>query len=1028
MDVRKKKFIKVFKLYQNNEFYDKIKNLYINRIYKTIKTVESIFKKIKYTKKNVLYKTSLKVVDDINTKYDTILSKQKKYKFTGQQIFNKINNIKPVEAYDEDLNQINYISFIDFRTIFLWPFFRKYFNNNDASFFKFTLKYNNKANVDTYYYQVPKSNGSFNKYFEKFYWDFMALSDEFKLNAYSDEDVLIIEPYKQVQETKLIQAYLKSNKGHCFLDPIKRYFKKMYKKSKSTMKKRILLSSLTKINKYYDIYKNGVEEDKINSLCEDLNINIKISFSLPLKEYTIFECLTNKTPLKLFKFINNKIDHVNQLSDFILDKSNLCKDSIIKVDLLELEKIYKNLQKNNINCIYKKKNNNIIEIHTPSVIYNIEDDEYKKAVSKFEKQYNINMFCLDYIKNNEVCNFINRSVHFNTSCQFENEKLNININHIDQVKAYTQFKKCNYYCGFPAKITDFRKCNKDFSLKNIGFYLIDNIKFNNLKFERLNENMNLYINNNVYPSSDLLLLNDYADFNVIGGCWGSSFDFDFSEDMINNKIDDIRFYAKYTGVISSYNEYNEYFMQGDEKYFENIASVVDPSRCQIFKNHNTDEVLIKYKKDKINYKCHIASFILSYQRINMINQLMEMNINNIIRVVTDGVYYYDHKFKLLDDLQFRVKEVDNINKKAFLDNHQLYLSNIRYYLDEEPITYNFSDFVEHEMIMHKIGAGGTGKTTETIDKGYINLLYVAPSWKLSTKMKNEHKIDVTVLIRTILDNDESNYFLNKYSVIIFDEISQYTQNIKLKILDKFRYHKIIFIGDIGFQLSNFFNKKKKEDLFNSKTQFKINDNENLLVYDKVYRFKCNKLLRLCQNLRNIIYTGSLDSIDKKLTFDIEKINKLSKIPPHIKTKRNNKIIELINNYISNNYKENFISLNKMNYNHLEDIILTSKNKCNEHHLMSCNCDGLNYSKQWNDKYAHLEKYITTTNNKEHTKGQVIFNKNNNCRLCHAFTIHAIQGETIKTGKIYIDMRDIFCPEMLYTAISRAERLDQIFFI
>ena len=46
---------------------------------------------------------------------------------------------------------------------------------------------------------------------------------------------------------------------------------------------------------------------------------------------------------------------------------------------------------------------------------------------------------------------------------------------------------------------------------------------------------------------------------------------------------------------------------------------------------------------------------------------------------------------------------------------------------------------------------------------------------------------------------------------------------------------------------------------------------------------------------------------------------------------------------------------------------------------------------------------------------------------HGFTIHSVQGETYE-GKIFIDIRNMFDLTMLYTAVSRARRSDQIHII
>ena len=48
---------------------------------------------------------------------------------------------------------------------------------------------------------------------------------------------------------------------------------------------------------------------------------------------------------------------------------------------------------------------------------------------------------------------------------------------------------------------------------------------------------------------------------------------------------------------------------------------------------------------------------------------------------------------------------------------------------------------------------------------------------------------------------------------------------------------------------------------------------------------------------------------------------------------------------------------------------------------------------------------------------------------NAFTIHSFQGLTIKDPeKLYIDLNNIFCARQIYTALSRVQKLEQIFII
>jgi hypothetical protein len=165
-------------------------------------------------------------------------------------------------------------------------------------------------------------------------------------------------------------------------------------------------------------------------------------------------------------------------------------------------------------------------------------------------------------------------------------------------------------------------------------------------------------------------------------------------------------------------------------------------------------------------------------------------------------------------------------------------------------------------------------------------------------------------------------------------------------------------------------------------------------FNKVYRFQCDKLTSLCEKLREFISIG--------------------------------KSKEFISDYVLNTYTDRcFKDIN--NYCHTTDYILCSKNKCNVHHKIECDCDGKNYALQWTNKFKHLEKYLVKSNSLNYCNGDITFEKVPNSILTHAFSISSIQGETIE-GNIYIDMRNMFNPQMLYTAISRARKLEQLHFI
>jgi hypothetical protein len=123
----------------------------------------------------------------------------------------------------------------------------------------------------------------------------------------------------------------------------------------------------------------------IEDLCKDINVNIKID--LPFKDSItpMVECIVNNKPLKTFKFINTKINHVDQT---VLDNNNMIENIEIKT-LEEMTKIYKDLVDNKEFCTYNKNSTGgLIKINTFNKIY-VYNDEYSKAVVEFEKNKHV---------------------------------------------------------------------------------------------------------------------------------------------------------------------------------------------------------------------------------------------------------------------------------------------------------------------------------------------------------------------------------------------------------------------------------------------------------------------------------------------------------------------------------------------------------------------------------------------------------------------------------------------------------------
>lgn len=318
-------------------------------------------------------------------------------------------------------------------------------------------------------------------------------------------------------------------------------------------------------------------------------------------------------------------------------------------------------------------------------------------------------------------------------------------------------------------------------------------------------------------------------------------------------------------------------------------------------------------------------------------QLFNMNPENIIKVVVDGIYYMGDT-ELYNCFTHEEKETITMNTDS-----GSYISN-----DECDLCIDFADYREHHLTeLHK-GVGGSGKTHLNIyDKGFIRKLFVAPSWKLSRDKNRECGIDNQVWANLLSDDVEKiNYYKRRYSVIIIDEISMMTNSAKEKIFKTYSDCKIIFCGDPGFQLPQFIKNEKPINL----TGF-----QNVIEYTKNRRCKCPKLLEILTLCRENINNPNLFNIVKQL---IPKITK-----EELKKNYTTKDLILTRSIEKRNVYSTLLIDSKKYY-----VLKTDRNYCKGEILY----------KKPNDDYKEGLDY----------------------ELRNAYTIHSIQGETAK-NKLYI---------------------------
>lgn len=785
--------------------------------------------------------------------------------------------------------------------------------------------------------------------------------------------------FDKKQLKKITQIFKDDDNGKCVFNPIRswatnKYDEAVMNKNKSTKSRyNIVLEGL---NQMEEKYPNGVNEENIDEICNRLQIDISIE--KPLCDTKFITCKSIKKALKHFRYLNTRLNHV-ELNEYVIDNEPV---KVSRDRLLELKEEF---TKNNIYYTFTKDLTNINKIQTIDKVYALENVMID-TFNEFEIENGLIDCKIDDMDDKDLSQFIKHGTHYNGTIDFcDISTLDINdVFHIDMKKAYSQFKLCKFYEGFLGKITDFRRTDK---IQSVGLYYITDLVIPEGCFKKKNDKLKIYKSHNIYASCELKFLESKGcSYKIYAGCWGvSSLDFEFNDEMLEGKNDDGNsYYALWTGKCDSHYLTKKTWINGDS----NMCRIIAENTTGTITQFENNEICVSYDKAHNYHLGHITAFITAYQRLNMLEQLEAIYYDNIIRVCVDGIYTFK---KVKDErLKNAFRHKNEREDKTF--NNSEGISYISYLFFESPTEepeekfyYNIgNDRIHNNKELH-IGAGGNGKTHRNLtDKGLIKILYVAPSWKLARNKEEEYGCKVSVWARLFIDNEKTKEItadpemigrIKKNSnVLLIDECSMMTEGQKNKIFELYDDMKIIFCGDLGYQLSAW----NGDEMNNSGFDAIIENNTN-------YRCKDPILLKLLEKLREMIR-------EQKHQYQINAYV--------------NKVFESKNRIINNDKLKEMYKV--------DDMILVGTNKIKD---------------TYTEMFGNIEKYYCKENNRLYSNGQIVIGNKPECKseLRHAYTTHSIQGETAYHN-LYIENSQMFNARMFYTALSRAKTLSQIYII
>lgn len=831
------------------------------------------------------------------------------------------------------------------------------YENSTSAFMELLRNYRNKSIVIDYiengevvFSRREDIPNDFNKWWKEFgVWIIYVDSDKTIFQVYPEGKAYIYEGDKNIQTDK-IKQYFKEGNVNCLLKPILKWAEGCREESKSKSSQsryNAIISRLQVLSQ--EIGDNGVSEAEMVRISADAQVDISIEKPIICSgEKYVEETKASKKPLKHFIMRNTKFNHVD-INEFLY----LNNIEIVSRD--ELYKIKKQLVEDDVYFEFKRDLTGYSSINTLEKTWKLSND-FQDKINEFEVATGLSECYIDDMDDAELSKFIKYGTHYNATVDFcDVYDVDINeVNHADMKNAYALYKKCSVYSGFLGKITDFRRTNK---IEGVGMYEIRNIRLTPT-LQKWNDKLKVYYDGNIYPSCELEWLSSQGcSFDITVGCWGvKPLDFDMAEhEFLFEKYDGIKGYAKYVGMCDSHYLTKKFSCRGDASLASTIENAVW---------YSNNEITVSYPK-KHNYHIgHFTAFILSYQRIQMLDQLLQMKYDNIVRVCVDGIYY--NGAETLNDgfLPKTKKTFDNVAGDGYISN-----------LMDESIRWECGDYKTNHSRELYIGEGGNGKTHKNLlDLGLIRPLYIAPSWKLASKKSVEYDVYSEVWAN-ILTTDPAKYgsIKRRYNVFIIDEVSMMTEENKNAIFAKYDNIKLIFCGDIGYQAPPF--SINGEPITEITTKgFGIIHNEKIN-----YRYKCETLKSIIATVREMI-----------------------------RTKKPNKDV---NDYVKSVFTH--CADIKTMYS-IDDMILARTHETKN---------------KYTEMFNHLEKWYITKNTRLYKNGEIVIGPkpDTQCEIQHSYTIHSIQGETAD-GKLFISMEKTYDSRLLYTAISRARKAEQIYLL
>jgi hypothetical protein len=795
-----------------------------------------------------------------------------------------------------------------------------------------------------------------------------------------------LENLDHVEIYKILQS--KSNKQIVYVKYIDDRTEEEIEKDNETDDNEKALSQIKRVQEHFN--KSFFQNQSNYLLCKKDNFN---NISYYWNEETIFK-MAHTENFDLGKyFINNNYDLLSHKMD----------------EFNELENNY--ISKIDDETLFSFVNDSI---HHPNEIY-FNENIHEQFINRTIKDNGLD-FGIDEV-DDEYTNDEDKELIKYTSESIGKVDLSKYIAY-DRNKHYSHFDKNEYYLkhGIPStgkfnfyKVVE--KLNADdikILLSKVGFVQIDNIQSDN----KIINNLGYFNNKYVYsiPMIDFLIKNN-VKFDIIAiaiNNWKQ--ELILNQDHKTNKS----FYTKFIGVMSINNDYKQYCIKCSSKTeFLDMKASNTNNKIKLSYVEQMNLIGINELNENIRNRGHIASYLLSYAMLEMLDKLMKVDYNDIIGIKTDCIILkksYDNLFTISNlggDYKYENKKFkdlrccyDFINIKV---NNDYHISN--------NLTFDKLRYNKISMIYAGAGCGKTSRFYKNFDNQdeRINGAFSFPSNILTSKFKNEgfdikastyHKF---FNIQSFDRANQSSKFINGF----VDEVTMIS-DIDMSKIVKYAYQNkinLFLIGDYNPETKTSY--QLKPPLGKSFLEYNF-------IESDIYK------LNLTTNYRQ--------GTDKEFTTFLNKSrgksnNYVSTMAENSKMFKYIEYDELITNFTNNDL---IISpFNKGTEKTNNDAKMTTINELIYKSSDVVNCR-FNKATTFNENYYVNGELIQMTKTEYEKLSETYKNKIN---LAYCQTSHTVQGlEYNKDKTIYIINDRYFTDNQLYVIMSRAKESKQIVFV